>query len=204
MRIITISREFGSGGREIGKRIADILGFAYYDKEIISRVAKIGNFHEKYVEEAGEKGYSAGYTLTYGRTFFYPSSSWDNSSRILIAEQKALKEIAQKGEDCIIVGRCADVVLKDFNPFNIFVHADMDSKVRRCMERAGEEIKEKELKRRIKRIDKNRAKHREVLSPVKWGNKEAYHICINTTDVTPKEIAPAVAQYALSYFGEIK
>lgn len=204
MKIITVSREFGSGGREVGKRLADILGFDYYDREIISEVARIGNFHEKYVEEAGEKGYSAGYTLTYGRTFFYSGATWDNSTRILLAEQKALKEIAAKGKDCIIVGRCADVVLSEYNPFNIFVYADMDSKLNRCRMRSQgeEELTDRKFIKKIKRIDKNRAKHREVISSVKWGDKEAYHLCVNTTHMEPRDIAPMVAEYAQSYFNK--
>ena len=203
MRIITISREFGSGGREIGKRLADILGFDYYDREIIAEVARISNFHEKYVESAGEKGYFGGYTLTYGRTLYYSHAVWNNSSRILIAEQKALKEIAAKGKDCIIVGRCADVVLEEYKPFNLFIYADMESKLKRCKNRmeADEVLSDSKLKRKIKQIDRNRAKHREVISSIKWGRKEAYHLCINTTDICPKEIAPIVAKYAASYFG---
>ena len=202
MRIITISREFGSGGREIGKRLADILGFDYYDREIISEVAKVGNFDEKYVEHADERTFSGGYTLTYGRTLYYPDAMWDNSSRIMLAEQKVLKEIAQKGRDCIIVGRCADVVLEEYKPFNLFIYADEESKLKRCRLRMDhdEKLSDSALKKKMKRIDKNRAKHRGVISGIKWGCKEAYHLCINTTEICPKEIAPIVAEYAASYF----
>lgn len=205
MKIITISREFGSGGREIGKRLADILGFDYYDREILSEVARIGNFHEDFVEEVGEQGFNPGYTLTFARTFYYPEATWNNSTRILLAENTVLNEIASKGRDCIIVGRCADVVLKDYKPFNLFVYADMESKVARCRARAeaSEDISDKKLAKKIKTIDKNRAKHREVISSVKWGNKEAYHLCVNTTNVEPKKIAPIVASYANSYFESI-
>lgn len=205
MKIITISREFGSGGREIGKRLADILGFDYYDREILTEVAKIGNFHEDFVEEVSEKGYNSGYTLTFARTFYYSEATWSNSTRILLAENTVLKGIAEKGRDCIIVGRCADVVLKDYKPFNLFVYADMESKVARCKARAdeNEDITDKKLAKKIKSIDKNRARHREVISSVKWGNKEAYHLCVNTTDIQPKEIAPIIANYANSYFKNI-
>jgi len=202
MRIITVSREFGSGGREIGKRLADILGYDYYDREIISSIASIGNFHEKYVEEAGERGYTPGYTLTFGRTFYHPNSAWDNSNKMYIAEQKALKEIAQKGRDCIIVGRCADVVLAEYKPFNLFIHSDMASKIERCRQR-DEEAKlmtDAKLEKKIKKVDKNRAKHREVISSIKWGDKSAYHLTVNTTDIIPKDVAPIIANYANSYF----
>ncbi len=205
MKIITISREFGSGGREVGKRLADLLGFDYYDREIISEVAKIGNFDEKYVEHVSESGYPTGYHLTYGRTLYYPHAQWDNSTRIIVAEQKALKGIAEKGRDCIIVGRCADVVLSDYKPFNLFIHADMNSKLERCKERMeyGENMTDAKLIKKIKSIDKNRSRHRDVISNIKWGRKEAYHLCINTTHIKPKEIAPVIADLANSYFNNV-
>ena len=202
MRIITISREFGSGGREIGMRLSDILGFDYYDREIISEVARIGNFDEKFVEDIGEKGYHTGYTVTYGRTFYYPQAVWNNSAKILLAEQQALKGIAQRGKDCIIVGRCADVVLEEYSPFNLFVHADMPSKLKRCKQRESydEQMTDKQLIRKIKEIDKNRAKRRLTLSDIRWGDKSAYHLCVNTSNIIPKEITPIIAEYAKSYF----
>ena len=205
MKIITISREFGSGGREIGKRLADILGFEYYDREIISEVAKIGNFDEKYVEYVGENGYSSGFHLTYGRTLYYPHAQWDNSTKMIVAEQKALNGIVQRGKDCIIVGRCADVVLSDYKPFNLFIYADMASKVERCKNRmeSGENMSDAKLVKKIKTIDKNRARHREAISHIKWGRKEAYHLCVNTTGINPKDIAPIIADYATSYFDNI-
>lgn len=202
MRIITISREFGSGGREIGMRLSDILGFDYYDREIISEVARIGNFDEKFVEDIGEKGYHTGYTVTYGRTFYYPQAVWNNSAKILLAEQQALKGIAERGKDCIIVGRCADVVLEEYSPFNLFVYADMPSKLKRCKQRESddEQMTDKQLIRKIKEIDKNRAKHRLTLSDIRWGDKSAYHLCVNTSNIRPKEITPIIAEYAKSYF----
>ncbi len=206
MRIITISREFGSGGREIGMRLADILGFDYYDREIISEVARIGNFDEKFVEHIGEKGYHTGYTVTYGRTLYYPHAVWNNSAKILLAEAQALKGIAEKGKDCIIVGRCADVVLEEYNPFNLFIHADMPSKIKRCKQResADEKMTEKQLIRKIKEIDKNRARHRMTLSDIKWGDKKAYHLCVDTSNINPKQITPIIAEYAKSYFESIE
>lgn len=205
MKIITISREFGSGGREIGKRLADLLGFEYYDREIISEVAKIGNFDEKFVEYVGDNGYSSGFHFTYGRTLYYPHAQWDNSTKILVAEQKALNTIAQRGKDCIIVGRCADVVLADYKPFNLFIYADMQSKIERCQRRAesSEHLSDEKMAKKIKTIDKNRARHREAISHIKWGRKEAYHLCVNTTGINPKDITPVIADYATSYFKNI-
>lgn len=205
MKIITISREFGSGGREIGKRLADILGFEYYDREIISEVAKIGNFDEKYVEYVGENGFGSSYHLTYGRTLYYPHAQWDNSTKMIVAEQKALNSIAQRGKDCIIVGRCADVVLSEYKPFNLFIYADMDSKLERCKKRmeTDETMTDAKLLKKIKKIDRNRAKHREAISHIRWGRKEAYHLCVNTTGINPKDITPVIADYAVSYFKNI-
>ena len=152
MRIITISREFGSGGRELGKRIADILGFDYYDSEIITAVAKQSGLDPRYVEhELGDHGWQQ-YPVTYHSTI--ASVAYIQSGRIelLLEQRKVIEQIAQLGKDFVIVGRNADVILEDYDPFNIFVCADMQAKIDRCMERApaDEHITAKEMRRKIK------------------------------------------------------
>lgn len=107
------------------------------------------------------------------------------------------------GKDCIIVGRNADVILREYQPFNIFVCADTSAKVKRCVERApaGENLAEKELIRKMKQIDKNRAQTREIIGGSAWGQREAYHLTVNTTDWEIKELVPAVADFAARWFG---
>ena len=198
MKIITISREFGSGGRELGKRLADILGYAYYDREIIAAIAENKELDEGYVENVLEKGLLNSYPLKYGRTFSSASvMAQKNMTKILVEQQKIIKDIALKG-NCIIVGRSANVILREYTPLNLFVYADMESKIERCRKYADEEEKlnEKELIRKIKQVDKGRARHHELLTNMRWGNKEGYDLCINTTALEIKELAPVIAEYA--------
>ena len=201
MNIITISREFGSGGREVGKRIADILGYAYYDREIITAIAEKHDFNENYVESMLENGFSFCMPITYGRTFSYSDVGGQQAIQLLSTQCRMLREIASKG-NCVIVGRSANIILEDMNPLNIFVHADIESKLRRCRVRApeNENLKDSELRRKIKQIDSNRAKHQRFLSEKKWGDKEGYHLCVNTSGADIKAISSIIAEYAKGYF----
>ncbi len=201
MNIITISREFGSGGRELGKRIADLLGYSYYDREIISKLAEKYDFDESYVESVLEGRNAFNVPITYGRTFSYTDATGQQAIQLLSSQYRLLREFAEKG-NCVIVGRCANVILEDFNPLNIFVYADMQSKIDRCRERApkDENLKDSELKRKIRQIDANRAKQQRFMSDKKWGAKEGYHLCVNTSGLEIKTLAPVIADYAKSYF----
>ena len=162
MNIVTISREFGSGGRELGKRLADILGYDYYDREIITEIAKRHGVDEKYVEFALNNHLWQTYSLSFHHSFVSPIAIQSPDTKLLHEQKKIIEEIAESGKNCIIVGRNADVLLKDKNPLDIFVCADMDAKIKRCQERAGkdEHFTYKEIKNMIKRIDKNRARTR--------------------------------------------
>ena len=110
MKIITVSREFGSGGRELGKRLSDCLGWPYYDREIISAVARRNALDEGYVEDALEQGDFRGVPLTIGRTFAYLPSMPHDSRQLLQEQRRVLRALAAHG-DCIIVGRNADLIL---------------------------------------------------------------------------------------------
>lgn len=197
MKIITIGREFGSGGRELGKRMADLLGFAYYDQEIVEAIARQSNFSESYVSEFLEKGMSRSIPLTFGRTFAYLAVPNHNATNILIAQQKIVKELVTHG-DCIIMGQNADAVLRDENPLRLFVYAQMQSKIERCKVRAdaNEGLTDNELKRKIKQVDAGRSSRHDLVSNLKWGAKENYHLCVNTTNLNIKAIAPQIAEYA--------
>lgn len=202
MRIITVSREFASGGREIGKRLADELGFDYYDREILTAVAEKSELDVDYVEELLERGLPKIFPLTFGRTFSYPDSASQNFTRILLAQQQIINDIAKKGRDFVIVGRSADVILSEYKTFNIFVYADMESKLRRCRERELDDRKlsDRELIRMIKKIDAGRVTNREFVGNGGWGEKENYDLCLNTTNVDIKRIIPPLASYALDFF----
>ena len=204
MRIITISREFGSGGRELGKRLADELGIPCYDHEIIEMIAKENGFDERYVANVSEKSIEAAYPLTIGHRFAMPPLQiMDQPIRVAAAQRQIIENFA-KQSDCVIVGRCADVILEEMHPLNLFVYADMESKIQRCIDRApeGENLTRNELLRMIRQIDKQRAQYHQMYSDMKWGSKEAYHLCVNTSGKEIKKLIPALAEYVRAWFSE--
>lgn len=186
-KIITISREFGSGGKEVGKRLADKLGYAYYDSEIINMLVKETGMSEEYIKNISEKGIYP-FLFQFGKTFTASYLLQKNQTDILVNQTKILKQIAEKG-NAIIVGRGANVILKEYNPINIFVYANMESKVVRCKNKAPKEEKltDKELINKIKSIDKNRKAFNNLISGTEWGSKENYDLCINTSNIEIKK-----------------
>lgn len=204
MRIITISREFGSGGRELGKRLADALGFAYYDREIVSSIAEKCNLDEGYVENVLRKGLTINVPVTFGHTFyFYSDPTSENELKVLNTQQQIIKELALRG-DCVMVGRSSGIILEKYNPLRLFVYADMEWKVKRCRERASadEHLTDRELEKKIRQIDAGRARHQELLTDRKWGDREGYDLCINTTNLEIKKIIPGLKEMALCWFDQ--
>lgn len=203
MRIITISREFGSGGRELGKHLAGLLGIDYYDREIITAIAEQNGLDEGYVEMALEKRDWQSMPLTFGRSFAGINGMQQMQTNLLVAQKYVIEGIAKAGKDCVIVGRNADVLLADKEPFHMFVCAGMDAKVRRCMERAseGENISRKGVEQNIRRIDKARARTREILGGGKWGEANAYHLTVNTEGWNMEELASAVEGFVRRWYG---
>ncbi len=200
MRIITVSREFGSGGREIGKRLADIMGMDYYDREILSAISEKTKLDEHYIENTLNDGLLFHFPLTFGRTFGYMPDETSTSS-LLAQQHRIIREIAEKGRDFIIVGRSADVILKEFAPFNVFVYADQADKIRRCRERGEHpDATDKEIIRQLKRIDRSRSECHALVSGEKWGEKSGYHLCVNTSGTDIRSITPLVAEFARQYF----
>lgn len=203
MNIITISREFGSGGRELGKRLADRLGVDYYDSEIITAIAKNCGLDARYVaEKLDHHGWQA-YPVTFRSTIRSAGYVQSGNVELLVQQKAVIEQIAALGKDFVMIGRNADVILRDKHPFNLFVCADTASKVRRCMARktAAECLTEKALIRQMRRIDKMRAQTRALLTGSGWGQREAYHLVVNTTDWDIKELTPAVADFATRWFG---
>lgn len=202
MRIITISREFGSGGRELGKRLADLLGYDYYDSEIISMVAKNSGMDPEYVEKAlGNHGWQ-NQAISFRGTLSSAAYRQSSQVQLLLQQKKVIEDIGAMGKNCILVGRNADVLLKDLHPFTLFVCAETEAKMRRCRERApeGEQLSDRELLRKMKQIDKVRMQTREILSGAPWGQRDAYHMTVNTTQWNIKELTPAVAEFARRWF----
>ena len=133
MHIITVSRQFGSGGRELGKRLSDLLGWDYYDKEIIETLADEHNMDPKQVRRVLSHHGWHDLQLTYNNSFSHLGFDHGTRTRLLVRQREIIQEIAKAGNDCIIVGRDADVILQDYHPFRVFVCADLAARTRRCM-----------------------------------------------------------------------
>ena len=200
MNIITISRQFGSGGRELGRRLAATLGYDYYDKEIIAAIARGSGMDEDYVKNAVNSLRAQPLQLTVRNSLTAYTTS--PQTALMLEEKKVIEEIAAQGSNCVIVGRNADVILSSCKPLNIFVCADMDSRVQRCVLHApqGENLTAKELERKIKQIDKARIKSRRVLTGSGWGQNDAYHLTVNTAGWNIEKLAVAVADFSENFF----
>lgn len=200
MDIITISREFGSGGREVGMKLAEHLDFDYYDKEIIAEIAKNKELEEDFVERALEDQGWKNIPLTYHGSFGYLMQPINVD--VLLEQKRVVEGIAKAGRDCIIVGRNADTILEAYQPFNLFLCADMESKMNRCRRRApeGEQLSDKELIRKINKVDKGRARTREIISGSAWGDRGAYHLTLNTASWEIEEITVALADFVKAWF----
>lgn len=201
MKIITVSREFGSGGRELGRRLADEFGFAYYDREIVSAVAESMSMDENYLNNILRRGVSRQIPVTFSKTLSGRVSQSVQDSYILAREHSIIKEIGAAG-DCVIVGRGADALLKQYQPFSVFVYADMDSRIARCKSRAADEEQrsDKEWTRLIKSVDKIRERNYELISQTKWGDMHSYRLCVNSTDIKIADIIPSISEYVRAWF----
>lgn len=200
-KIITISREFSSGGRELGKRLADELGIPCYDRQIIDMVAEKQGLDKNYVANMSERDVKVFYNSTIGRGFTSYNFGINQSLQIANAEHTLIRELAEQG-DCVIIGRAADVILKEYNPLNLFIYADMESKIARCKARnqEKEDLTDRKIKYMCRDIDKCRANYREMFTDTKWGHRESYHLCINTSGKEIKNLVPALASYVKNWF----
>ncbi|MBO5340409.1 MAG: cytidylate kinase-like family protein [Oscillospiraceae bacterium] len=195
-RIITIGREFGSGGRELGRRLAEELHIEYYDREILGQIAKHTSLAEEYIRNVVEHQPHNLLPITIGRSFAYVENyAFKQAQSVYQAQSEIIREMAAKS-DCVIIGRCADYILRNEKPFRIFVYADLESRVRRSMDRRTdqEQITEKQMKKQIRDMDKNRARYYEFYTGLKWGDKSNYDLCVNTTDTVIRDIVPALAK----------
>ena len=202
-RIITISREFGSGGREIGRRLAEKMGIAYYDQEIITELIKRTDFAEEYIRHMDEKAPIPLLPITTARTFGLPTNYVvEQNLKFYMQESKVIQDFAEKS-DCVIVGRCADYILREMNPVRLFIYADMESKIARCRKKNKDvdALNDRELRQKIVSVDKKRARYYKFYVDQVWGEKENYDLCINTSRILEiKNIIPSVENMVYEYF----
>ena len=197
-RIVTIARQFGSGGREIGEVLSKKLGIKFYDKELISLAAKESNIAPEVFENVDEKATnSLLYSLSMGLYSFSSTYSVGDSlpvnDKLYILQHKIIKKIADEGP-CVIVGRCADHILKDRNDvLRVFIYADLDYRVNRAIE--VKDVKPSKAEQVVVKTDKSRANYYNFYSGKKWGLTENYDLCINRTKLTCEQVSDIIESY---------
>ena len=190
--IITVSREFGSGGRTIAHKVAERLGVPYYDKELIKAVAEKTGFDPKFIEERGE--------YAPGRTIFSMLPVFDGTQGALSAadflwamQRQVILDLADKGP-CVILGRCADYILKDRSDvLNVFIYADKAYRAERIVRLYGQSDKKPED--RLEDKDKRRSVNYKHYTGQNWGEMRNYDLCLNTGDMTIEEAAEQIKLY---------
>lgn len=198
--IITISRQYGSGGRHIGELIANELNIGFYDKELIEIVAKRTGINRKYLEEKEEKFTNDNlfFSAFHKEHFSSPFSKEIKYSTLDIMfeiQSEVIKDIANK-ENCVIIGRCASFVLKDTSHkcFNVFIHAPNKNRIERITNQYG--IKLENAETQLKNTDKYRANYYKYYTGMEWGNMINYNLTIDSGYFNDKDICNIIIEAA--------
>lgn len=178
--VITIGRAYGSGGHEIGSRLAQKLGISFYDKKLLELAAEKTGYCEDFIKHNDEKTpgiLARSMTFSRGTGYTHPSSE----DTVFVYQSQIIKELAEK-ESCVIVGRCADFILRDrADTFNIFTYAPLQDRINRKLALAENKMKESEIKKEIVSVDKQREKYYNFYTGARWGDSKNYHLCIDTS-----------------------
>lgn len=197
--IITIGREFGSGGHEIGSRLAKRLGMKFYDKELIKAAAEKMGCCENFIEHNNEKTpsvFARSVSFSRGGATYAQLSPEDN---IYVCQSLAIREFAEEG-NCIIVGRCADYILRERDDVvNIFVYAPIEDRVERKMLLSETEKSAAAIKKEILATDKRREKYYNFYTGNRWGDSRNYHICIDTAKIGIDGAVEIIVDYIEKY-----
>lgn len=196
--VITIGRQFGSAGREIGEKVAEYFGIKYYDKELLTRAAQESGFCEEMIQNHDEKPTNSFlYNLvmdTY--SFGYNNSSFVDmpiSHKVFLAQFDTIKKVAEEGP-CVIVGRCADYALADrTNVVNLFIYGNEDAKVKHVMKKFN--LSEAKAKDMMIKKDKQRQSYYNYYSSKKWGRADSYDLCINSSVLGEEGTVKLIVQY---------
>ena len=198
--IITIGRQYGSGGRQIGQEVARIFGIKCYDKELWEHAANDSGICKELFEHHDEKPTNSFlYSLvmdTY--SFGYSSAGFNDmpmNHKIFLAQFDAIKKIADEGP-CILVGRCADYALESYdNVVNVFIHADLDARIRRIARIYN--LTDAKAKDMIIKTDKKRASYYNYYTNKKWSDSESYELCLSSSELGIEGTAKAIEQYVM-------
>ena len=180
--IVTIDREFGSGGHEVGRRLAERLGIKFYDEELIARAAANTGYHEEYIKENDEKAPDYSVSSLFTGVDMFQTSPF---ARIQEAEFRIIREIAAE-ESCVIIGRAADYILSNERHVSVFIFAPIEERIKRNLAVAktkfpDENLDEYGMERKVKQVDKQRRKYYEFYTDNKWGGRDVYDLLINTS-----------------------
>ena len=199
--IVTISRQYGSGGRFIGKLLADELGIPFYDKEIIAQASENSGFAQEFIKNNEQKmrGISS-FAFTPSVFGANMVSNFENiESRIYSSEADAIEKFAKQGA-CVIVGRCADYVLKEkYKCLDVFIHADMKDRIDRVINIYRRTDDAKKAERLIKENDRMRARHYRYYTDAEWGESDNYHITLNSTAIGVENCARILKEAYLRF-----
>lgn len=196
--IITIGREFGSGGRDIGKLVANRLGINCYDNELITQVAKNSGFCEEILKDHDEKPTNSFlYSLVMDTHQNYNAVlgqiGMPLGQQLFLAQFNTIKDIAAK-ESCVFIGRCADYALnEDFNVLSIFINSNEESKIKRITKRHN--VSEQKAREMMIKTDKKRASYYNYYTDKKWGNSSSYDLCINSGKLGIEKTVELILSY---------
>lgn len=194
-KIITISRQYASGGREIGQKLAERLGTGYYDNQLLEEAAKASGIHQSHFVENDEKRTNS-FLYLLSTTYGQGGVPFDDS--LFFATLNAVRKIASE-EDCVIIGRCADYALRDFDRvLNVFITAPIDVRVKRAVEVYG--IAEKHAGDYVKRIDKQRVSYYNYYTDKRWGQPQNYQICLDSSALGIDGTVDLLERFSEEYF----
>lgn len=182
-KIVTISRQYGSGGRYIGENLAKAMGVPCYDEKLIDMVAKESGFAQSFVAEKGERMtgsllFNIASSLSFANNVFSTNNGVTLQDEIYFTQNRIIKELADKGP-CVIVGRCADYILREREDcLNVFIFADNESKIKRAEKYFN--ITREEAPAVLKKKDKARANHYKYYTDQEWGMASNYDLCLNS------------------------
>ena len=198
--VITIGRQYGSGGREFGKKLADALGIAFYDEEIVTLTAEKNNLSPEISKTADEQASnSLLYSLATGGAFrgmFNGYYEMPLNDKFFIAQSKIIKQLAHEGS-CVMVGRCANYVLRDddeINKIDLFIYADMDYRINRI--KGIYNLDDTQAKNKIVKTEKKRRTYYNYYSNGNWGHTSEYDLCINLAPITHEDAIEMIKIYA--------
>ena len=196
-RVITITRQYGSGGREIGQKLADAMGVEFFDNKLLEVAAGNSGIHKSHFEQNDEKRSNS---FLYLLSTAYSQGGVPFDDALFFAQLEAIQKIASE-QSCVIIGRCADYALRDFSKIlNVFICAPFEVRVKRAAEIYG--IAEKHAADYVKRIDKQRTSYYNYYTDKRWGQPQNYQICVDSSSLGIDGSVALIKQFADSFYGQ--